>query len=254
MSNAPASAGNATQPGQTGSVVLRAVRCGTLGLAWRNRTVRLDSDAYLLLPAAEPCTSSPQGGERAEPIAFELDSWPFEGAAFCAHLRPMTGEVGRILRSGGAASTDTAALGLAAAAEERALRARAEAIGCVKSSTRSELYRRLVLAADFILSHHDEPLSTRDMAEAARLSRFHFARLFSLVHGCTPHDFLLAKRLSVAGRHRQRGTAWDEAAARAGFGSRSALFRGLRKGGLTADEATLQAARGQSVASCCLSC
>ncbi len=67
------------------------------------------------------------------------------------------------------------------------------------------------------------------MARAASLSRFHFVRLFSLVHGETPHAFLRRKRTAVARRHLAVGSACSEAASRAGFGSRSSLFRNLRK-------------------------
>ena len=67
------------------------------------------------------------------------------------------------------------------------------------------------------------------MARAASLSRFHFVRLFSLVLGETPHAFLRRKRTAVARRHLAVGSACSEAATRAGFGSRSALFRNLRK-------------------------
>ena len=113
--------------------------------------------------------------------------------------------------------------------EELALRGQAARIACVKLATREQLLRRILLAADFIASCHDEPISLDEMARAASLSRFHFVRLFSLVHGETPHAFLLKKRTAVARRHLAVGGACSEAATRAGFGSRSALFRNLRK-------------------------
>jgi AraC-like DNA-binding protein len=116
-----------------------------------------------------------------------------------------------------------------ATCEELELRRRAAQIACAKPGTREELVRRIRLAADFIASHHEEPISLDEMARAASLSRFHFGRLFSLVHGETPHAFLLRKRTAVALRHLAVGAARQEAAARAGFGSRSALFRSLRK-------------------------
>ena len=56
-----------------------------------------------------------------------------------------------------------------------------------------------------------------------------FVRLFSLVHGETPHAFLRRKRTTVARRHLAVGGACSEAASRAGFGSRSSLFRNLRR-------------------------
>ena len=109
------------------------------------------------------------------------------------------------------------------------MRQKAERIDCVKPATRQQLLRRILLAADFISSRHDEPISLDEMARAASLSRFHFVRLFSLVHGETPHAFLRRKRTAVARRHLAVGSACSEAASRAGFGSRSSLFRNLRK-------------------------
>ena len=115
--------------------------------------------------------------------------------------------------------------------EELELRRRADRIACAKPETRAALLHRILLAADFIASHHDEPISLAEMASAVSLSRFHFGRLFSLVHGQTPHAFLLNKRTAVARRHLAVGAACLDAATRAGFGSRSALFRNLRKSG-----------------------
>ena len=137
-------------------------------------------------------------------------------------------------RSPSAERADRIALVQEAIVEELALRRRAARIDCVKLATREQLLRRILLAADFIASHHDEPLSLDEMARAASLSRFHFVRLFSLVLRETPHAFLLRKRTAVARRHLAVGGACSEAATRAGFGSRSALFRNLRKTDLNA--------------------
>jgi AraC-like DNA-binding protein len=166
------------------------------------------------------------------------------GFGFAENLRSRDGPVGlRLLaiargraagRSPGAERSDRIALVREAIAEELALRRRAARIDCVKLATREQLLRRILLAADFIASHHDEPLSLDEMARAASLSRFHFVRLFSLVLGETPHAFLRRKRTAVARRHLAVGSACSEAATRAGFGSRSALFRNLRKTDLNA--------------------
>jgi AraC-like DNA-binding protein len=165
-------------------------------------------------------------------------AWPAV-LAFADNLRPRDGPAGRrllaIAESRAAARPDPEerqqriALVRDAWAEELALRRRADRIDCVKAATREQLLRRLLLAADFIASRHDEPISLDEMARAASLSRFHFVRLFSLVHGETPHAYLRRKRTAVARRHLAVGSACSEAASRAGFGSRSSLFRNLRK-------------------------
>ena len=173
-----------------------------------------------------------------DPVLARSAGWPAE-LAFADNLRPRDGPAGSrllaIAEGRAAARPDPderlqrIALVRDACAEERALREKAARIDCVKPATREQLLRRIQLAADFIASRHDEPISLDEMARAASLSRFHFVRLFSLVHGETPHAFLRRKRTAVARRHLAVGGACSEAASRAGFGSRSSLFRNLRK-------------------------
>ncbi|MEP7300683.1 MAG: AraC family transcriptional regulator [Caldimonas sp.] len=287
--------------GERPALVFRTVLRGAVQLAWRNRRVRLDEDAWLVLDGQEACSVRADSEHRADVLtvavsAAERDAafavtvgWragaadpfaeirpepadfaagmpttlpafspPGESAAalaltFADNLRPRDATTGRLLlaiarsraagRARAAECADRVALVQAAIGEELALRRQADRIACVKRATREQLLRRILLAADFIASRHDEPLSLDEMARAASLSRFHFVRLFSLVHGETPHAFLLRKRTAVARRHLAVGTACSEAASRAGFGSRSALFRNLRK---TASPVT-------GPAPCCLS-
>ncbi|MGZ5714743.1 MAG: helix-turn-helix domain-containing protein [Caldimonas sp.] len=255
----------ATQAGPA-ALVFRTALQGALQLGWRNRRIRLDQDAWLVLDGREACSvqAEPEGrvelltvavsqGElAAAALAFEATATaaasggftigepnPFGASAFADSLRPIDGPVGRRLRAiadgraggrpPGAEHGDRVALVRDAIDEELALRRKAARIECVKLATREQLLRRILLAADFIASHHDEPISLAEMARAASLSRFHFVRLFRLVHGETPHAFLLKKRTAVARRHLAVGSACSDAATRAGFGSRSALFRNLRK-------------------------
>jgi AraC-like DNA-binding protein len=242
------------------ALVFRCVPHGAAHIVWRNRRVRLDEDAWLVLDGREPVAqqaNAERGGEvfsigvsagerdaglaRAPAGAPDLLATALAGGlVFADHLRPTSSPTGQRLlalarrssaeRSRQAPAPDeAAALVGGAIAEELELRRRADRIACAKPETRAALLRRILLAADFIASHHDEPLSLAEMARAASLSRFHFGRLFVLVHGMTPHAFLLNKRTTVARRHLAVGAACEDAATRAGFGSRSALFRNLRK-------------------------
>ena len=186
-------------------------------------------------------TAATEGHESAETPDAVLERsarWPVQ-LAFADNLRPRDGPAGRRLlaiaegRAAARPNPDERAQRIAlvrdACAEEQALQQKAARIACVKPATREELLRRILRAADFIASHHDEPISLDEIARSSSLSRFHFVRVFSLVHGETPHAFLLRKRIAVARRHLAVGGACSEAASRAGFGSRSALFRNLRK-------------------------
>ena len=188
--------------------------------------------------------ASPSGAD-APPAPSGADAFLAASAAWPAvlaladNLRPRGGPAGRRLLAiaeGRAAARPVPeerqqriALVREAWAEELMLRRRADRIDCVKPATREQLLRRILLAADFIASRHDEPIALDEMARAASLSRFHFVRLFSIVLGETPHAYLRRKRTAVARRHLAIGSACSEAASRAGFGSRSSLFRNLRK-------------------------
>jgi AraC-like DNA-binding protein len=99
----------------------------------------------------------------------------------------------------------------------------------VRAAKRAEIARRLGWATDFMHAHLDAPIGLREIAAAARLSRFHFLRLFQLVHGATPAAYLRelrARRALVLLDSAVRGS--DEVAARVGL-SRVSLWRALRR-------------------------
>ena len=97
-----------------------------------------------------------------------------------------------------------------------------------KASTRAELGRRLRLAADYIESHFDQPLPVETLARVACMSIFHFVRYFALLHGATPHAYVMSCRAAAARRMLAEGaTNHQLIAERSGFGSRSSLYRAL---------------------------
>lgn len=99
-----------------------------------------------------------------------------------------------------------------------------------RAAQRAELQRRLRLAADFIETHHAEPLTLERMAEAACLSRYHFVREFARAFGLSPHAYLTRKRARAALRCLRAGlTDRDALAHHCGFGSRWALMRALAR-------------------------
>jgi len=71
------------------------------------------------------------------------------------------------------------------------------------------------------------------MAEAACLSEYHFARMFKTSFGCSPHAWVMQRRLERArtlladGRH-----TLDEVARRCGYAHLSHLNAALRRAGL----------------------
>ncbi len=97
-----------------------------------------------------------------------------------------------------------------------------------KASTRAELGRRLRLAADYIESHYESPLPLEALARVACMSTFHFVRHFALLHGATPHAYVVGCRTAAARRMLADGADNHQLIAeRCGFGSRSSLYRAL---------------------------
>jgi AraC-like DNA-binding protein len=112
------------------------------------------------------------------------------------------------------------------AASEQTLRLRA-----AKASTRAELSRRLRLAADHIESHYEQALPLETLARVACMSTYHFVRYFALLHGATPHAYVVSCRAAAARRMLADGiTDHQLIAERSGFGSRSSLYRALAGG------------------------
>jgi AraC-like DNA-binding protein len=97
-----------------------------------------------------------------------------------------------------------------------------------KASTRAELSRRLRVAADYIESHYDQHLPLETLAKVACMSTFHFLRYFAMLHGATPHAYVVGCRTGAARRMIEAGATDHELIAeRCGFGSRSSLYRAL---------------------------
>ena len=238
---------------------LRTMQRGTELLTLGARRLRLDADAWLATNAGADRHSRYGAEEAGRTLVVVFaqgalaqarcaaDGEPDEaappgaGARFLETLQPHGGAVSRhlrlIARAARARPADALwwderiALLLDAALDaDAALQDRAVALGAQKASTRRELLRRVLIASDHIQSHYDRPLALAEIAAAAHLSPFHLVRLFRQVHGITPHAFLTRKRLQVALRLLD-GTRWplDEIAARSGLGTRSSLFRHLRR-------------------------
>jgi AraC-like DNA-binding protein len=104
----------------------------------------------------------------------------------------------------------------------------AAALADARRPQRAEVSRRLMWATDFMHAHLDEELTLEDIAAAARLSRFHFLRVFQRAHGRTPMDFLRDLRMRRAlTLLDSTGLGVTEIAEKVGM-SRVALWRSLR--------------------------
>jgi AraC-like DNA-binding protein len=90
--------------------------------------------------------------------------------------------------------------------------------------------KRITAALRRIESESDRPLSLRELAAGAAMSRYHFLRTFRAVAGVTPHQFLLHTRLQrAAARLRCSNDRISAIAADAGFSDLSTFNRRFRR-------------------------
>jgi AraC family transcriptional regulator len=99
----------------------------------------------------------------------------------------------------------------------------------IRGATRREIYRRIAVATDFIHTNYAQDVDLDALANVACLSKYHFLRLFTLVHGVTPYVFLQNKRTSVAARLlRTTQLTMSQVASCVGFARRSTVVRRIR--------------------------
>ncbi|MEL1264031.1 AraC family transcriptional regulator [Pseudoxanthomonas putridarboris] len=90
--------------------------------------------------------------------------------------------------------------------------------------------RALARALDHIERHIGENLSLAEIAGAACISRFHFARLFRISTGQSPMEYVLRKRIALAKEQLARGPQKISATAAAlGFFDQSHFTRTFRR-------------------------
>jgi AraC family transcriptional regulator len=91
-------------------------------------------------------------------------------------------------------------------------------------------FRQTRQVENFIRTHLRENISLDDLAGAAGLSRYHFARRFRQTTGTSPHEFVLQQRVARARIMLQRTRSpLREIAALSGFSDQSHMTRVFRK-------------------------
>jgi AraC family transcriptional regulator len=75
---------------------------------------------------------------------------------------------------------------------------KAQNVGAVKEGTKRELYRRVAIAHDFVLSNWEKHISLDEIARVASLSPNHLLRSFKSVYGVSPGRFQQSTRLCSA--------------------------------------------------------
>ena len=90
--------------------------------------------------------------------------------------------------------------------------------------------RRIAAALRYVEEHADEPVALDELAAMAAMSKYHFLRIFRVVTGMTPYQFLLNCRMRQAAT--RLGTSLDPIAHIAyasGFGDLSTFNRRFRE-------------------------
>jgi AraC family transcriptional regulator len=94
-----------------------------------------------------------------------------------------------------------------------------------RASTREELFRRLQLAREYIHGCADQPISLKEVAREACLSRYHLHRAFTRAFQQTPHGYLTTLRLERAHSYLKAGRTVTETCLDVGFSSPSSFSR-----------------------------
>lgn len=117
----------------------------------------------------------------------------------------------------------------------KVLARRLRRISAVKTSTREELYRRLLRAEDRMRAEFHLPLTLSDLAKTSFMSTYHFSQRFSEFYGEPPHKFLMRVRLAQARKLlKDESLPLKEVAQRCGYRSLpSFVNRFKREWGLT---------------------
>ncbi len=111
--------------------------------------------------------------------------------------------------------------------------------------------RRLRRAVEYMHDHCDRELSLPEIARAAYLSAFHFARLFKKLTGTTPHAYLASLRIERARRMlAETDLPIAEISSRVGYGSQSHFTKLFREATGLTPKAFRQAAQSRWRANC----
>jgi len=96
----------------------------------------------------------------------------------------------------------------------------------LKSSTREEILKRMLIVSDYIQAHLNEDLSLDELANVGCISKFHFLRLFKIAFERTPYQFINEERVRK-GRRMIEHTRFsiNEIATSVGFSNPSSFSR-----------------------------
>ena len=212
------------------------------------RTIGVDDDNFLILNHGHIYSSSIRSVQPVESLAIcfsprLVEQMHSEGhhSQFLEHLRPHDAAVSPVLHSIRQALAQGCEdeswyheqlvhLLARMRAHQEQLLDRVDNLGLMRAATRREVFCRVARATDLLHSNYANGIDLTALAETASLSKYHFLRLFKLVHGLTPHTYLQRKRIGVAVRLLESTSLTvREVATNVGFADDSTLVRQMRR-------------------------
>jgi AraC-like DNA-binding protein len=212
------------------------------------RTIGVDDDNFLILNHGRIYSTSIASAHPVESLAIcfsprLVEQIHFEGCSsqFLEHLRPHDAAVSPVLQSIrealAAGCVDEAwydeqltTLLARMRAHQEQLLDRVDRLALIRAATRRDVYRRIARATDLLHSNYANGVDLTALAVSANMSKYHFLRLFKLVHGLTPHTYLQRKRIGVAVRLLESTSLTvREVAVNVGFADDSTLVRQMRR-------------------------
>ncbi len=232
----------------THTLSIRAAWGGVEHCRVDDRTIGVDDDNFLILNHGRIYSSSICSNQPVESLAIcfsprLVEQIHFEGRSsqFLEHLRPHDSVVSPVLHSIRSAlargcedeSWYDAQLTLLLARMRvhlEQLLDRVDSLALMRAATRREVFGRVARATDLLHGNYANGVDLSELAQTACLSKYHFLRLFKLVHGMTPHTYLQRKRVAAAVRllESTRLTV-REVALNVGFADDSTLVRQMRR-------------------------
>ena len=88
--------------------------------------------------------------------------------------------------------------------KERNVNEARERFPSIKSSTKTEILKRLLTTTDYLYTYYDKNPGLEELAVISCLSKFHFLRLFKIAYGQTPHQFITDLKIKKAKELLQR--------------------------------------------------
>lgn len=102
-------------------------------------------------------------------------------------------------------------------------------IRSAKSSTRKELFSRLLMGKDMIDDHIYTKISISEIAQECSVSEFRFFRLFRQCFGMSPYDYYLTAKMKKSVELHNEGLTWGEIGHMLNFNDASAFNKAFKK-------------------------